>query len=235
MLNATAKPFLPRSSGSSIAQRVNRRRSRSTGSIIEIKNSQCETRTFTEKSIIQQGEEKETSVKDVSSQILKSLTDCDSRSPTLKRLKELCKEKSLKVSGRKEELKIRLRKHLETSQNQDGGDAEENSSKMAGRKEELKIPKKHFKLSQIQDGGVSRPGKYKVKKQPEIQRRPPCLTAEETKRSAPAAVSNPIFSENEEEYEADDEDEILQQRQRQGPKPTSSPCESHKRRSSKIN
>ena len=64
VLNATAKPFLPRLSGSSIAQRVNRRRSRSTGAIIEIKNSQCETRTFTEKSIIQQGEEKETSVKD---------------------------------------------------------------------------------------------------------------------------------------------------------------------------
>ena len=64
VLNATAKPFLPRLSGSSIAQRVNQRRSRSTGAIIEIKNSQCETQTFTEKSIIQQGEEKETSVKD---------------------------------------------------------------------------------------------------------------------------------------------------------------------------
>ena len=54
VLNATAKPFLPRSSGSSIAQRVNWRRSRSTGAIIEMKNSQCETRTSTEKSIIQQ-------------------------------------------------------------------------------------------------------------------------------------------------------------------------------------
>ena len=93
VLNATAKPFLPRSSGSSIAQRVvNRRRSWSTGAIIEMKNSQCETRTSTEKSIVQQGEEKETSVKDASSQILKSLTNCDSRSLTLKRLKELCKK-----------------------------------------------------------------------------------------------------------------------------------------------
>ena len=63
VLNATAKPFLPRSSESSIAQRVNRRRSRSTGAIIEMKNSQCETRTSSEKSIIHQGEEKETSVK----------------------------------------------------------------------------------------------------------------------------------------------------------------------------
>ena len=117
---------------------------------------------------------------------------------------------------------LSLRKHLEPSQNQDGGDAEENSSKMPGRKEELKIPREHFELSQIQDGGVSRPSHYKEKKQPEIQKRPPCLTAEETERSAPAAVSNPIFCESEEEYEADDEDELLQRRQRQKPKPISS-------------
>ena len=141
-------------------------------------------------------------------------------------------QKSLKVSGRKEELKIRLRKHLEPSQNQDGDDAEENSSK---RKEELKIPRKRFELSQIQDGGVSGPSHYKVKKQPEIQKRPPCLTAEETERSAPATGSNPIFSENEEEYEADDEDELLQRRQRQGPKPSSSPCESHKEDLQRLN
>ena len=166
---------------------------------------------------------------------MKSLTNCDSRSPTFKRLKELCKEKSLKVLGRKEELKIRLRKHLEPIQNQDGGDAEENSSKMPGRKEELKIPRTHFELSQIQDGGVSRPSHYKVKKQPEIQKQLPCLTTEETERSSLAAVSNPNFSENEEEYEAVDEDELLQRRQRQGPKPTSSPCESHKEDLQRLN